>query len=362
LLKIAVLGVASLVVRQPRRVTIVDVAARAGVHPATVSRTLSRPEKVAPATRTRVEAAVAELGFVPNRAAQVMKTGRTGNIAVIVPDITNPYFASMVRAVERKARELDLQVLLADTGEHPAEEVRAARTLAHHVDGFVVLSPRRLHRELDALGSMPAVFVQRPVRDYASVLLRSAPAVREALLHLAALGHRDLVFLGGPRGSWAAAERRAAVRKPSGPAGMRVQMIDPAAPTFEAAADAVPRVVASGATAVIAFNDQMALGVIAGLARLGISVPADISVIGFDDVPMAAMVAPPLTTIRLPTDEAGSTAVALFHADGAGSTELLGTFIERTSTGKIAANGMLTRTRASAAAGGARRPSGGGRG
>ncbi|MGP0031621.1 MAG: LacI family DNA-binding transcriptional regulator [Acidimicrobiales bacterium] len=290
-----------------------------------------------------------------------MKTGRTGNIAVIVPDITNPYFGSMVRAVERKAREVDLQVLLADTGEHPAEEVQAARTLARDVDGFVVLSPRRLHRELGALGSVPAVFVNRPVRQHASVLLRSASAVHQALLHLASLGHRNLVFLGGPAGSWAAAERRAAVRKTSGPAGLEVQMIDASAPIFEAAADAVPRLVVGPATAVIAFNDQMALGVIAGLARLGLSVPRDVSVIGFDDVPMAAMVAPPLTTIRLPTDEAGSTAVTLLLAEGAPTTELFGSLVVRESTGTVARNGRITRTRASAAASGARRPSGGGR-
>ncbi len=186
-------GVTSNVVRQRiERVTILDVAARAGVHPATVSRALSRPEKVAPDTRKRVEAAVSKLGFVPNRAAQVMKTGRTGNIAVIVPDITNPHFASMVRAVERTARDGELQVLLADTSEHPDEEVRAARTFAPDVDGFVVLSPRRLHRELDALGGRPAVFVNRPVAGYAvGLAAESASAVHDALLHLAGLGHRS---------------------------------------------------------------------------------------------------------------------------------------------------------------------------
>jgi DNA-binding LacI/PurR family transcriptional regulator len=342
-------------VRPPRRVTIIDVAARAGVHPATVSRALSRPEKVAPETRKRVEAAVDKLGFVPNRAAQVMKTGRTGNIAVIVPDITNPHFGSMVRAVERTAREGDLQVLLADTSEHPRQEVRAARTFANDVDGFVVLSPRRLHKELDALGAKPAVFVNRPVPKYASVLLRSAPAVHEALLHLAALGHRRLVFLGGPSGSWAAGERRAAVRKTGRATGMDVDMVDAAAPTFEAAVDAVPRLAGGAATAVIAFNDQMALGVMAGLARLGISVPGDFSVVGFDDVPMAAMVAPPLTTIGLPTEEAGSSAVELLRAEAVTTTELFGALVIRESTGKV------TKRRASAAANGARRLSGGGR-
>jgi LacI family transcriptional regulator len=337
-------------------VTIIDVAARAGVHPATVSRTLSRPEKVAPTTRKRVEAAVDKLGFVPNRAAQVMKTGRTGNVAVIVPDITNPHFGSMVRAVERTARVGDLQVLLADTSEHPREEVRAARTLARDVDGFVVLSPRRLHRELDALGSKPAVFVNRPVTGYGSVLLRSAPAVGEALLHLASLGHRRLVFLGGPTGSWAAGERRTAVRKTAGTSGVDVALVDAPEPTFEAAVDTVPRLVKGRATAVIAFNDQMALGVIAGLARLGIAVPGDLSVVGFDDVPMAAMVAPPLTTISLPTEQAGTSAVELLRAGATTTTELFGALVIRESTGRV------TKRRASAAANGARRPSGAGRG
>jgi LacI family transcriptional regulator len=337
-------------------VTILDVAARAGVHPATVSRTLNRPEKVAPATRTRVEAAVNKLGFVPNRAAQVMKTGRTGNIAVIVPDITNPHFASMVRAVERAARVVDLQVLLADAGEHPSEEIRAARTFAPDVDGFVVLSPRGLHREVDALGARPAVFVNRPVAGHAAVLLRSAPAVHDALLHLGALGHRSLVFLGGPTGSWAAVERRAAVRKKGRAAGLDVELLAASAPTFEAAAEAVPRVVGTATTAVIAFNDQMALGVMAGLGRLGIAVPGDVSVVGFDDVPMAAMVAPPLTTISLPTEEAGATAVQLLVDQATTTTELFGKLVVRDSTGPV------TKRRATVGANGARRPSGAARG
>jgi LacI family transcriptional regulator len=299
---------------------------------------------------------VAKLGFVPNRAAQVMKTGRTGNIAVIVPDITNPHFGSMVRAVERTAREGELQVLLADTSEHPDEEVRAARTFAPDVDGFVVLSPRRLHRELDALGGKPAVFVNRPVTGYGSVLLRSASAVEDALLHLAGLGHRSLAFLGGPAGSWAAAERRSAVRKTSRSSDLDVRMMDPSAPTFEAAAEAVPRLMISKVSGVIAFNDQMALGVIAGLARRGIVVPHGMSVIGFDDVPMAAMVAPPLTTIRLPTEEAGVAAVTALREGSTSTSELAGQLVVRSSTGPV------TKRRANAGADGARRPSAAGPG
>jgi DNA-binding LacI/PurR family transcriptional regulator len=337
-----------------QRVTILDVAARAGVHPGTVSRALSRPEQVAAATRERVETAVRELAFVPNRAARGLITGRTGNIAVIVPDITNPHFASLVRSVERAARDSDLQVLLIDTGEHPDEEVRAARSLARDVDGFVVLSPRRLHRQLDALGASPASFVNRPVRDRASILLRTAPAVGEALHHLAALGHARVAYLGGPPGSWAAGERRNAVRRTSAAIGIDVVELVAETPTFEAAAEAVQGVVASGASAAMAFNDQMALGVMAGLAHLGVSVPTDVSVVGCDDVPMAAMVAPPLTTIAMPTEEAGALAVTLLR-EGTSTVDLFGTLVVRGSTAP------LTPRAASAAAAGGQPSSGGGR-
>ncbi len=318
-------------VRQKDRATILDVAERAGVHAATVSRTINAPEKVAPETRRRVEAAVQDLGFVPNRAARGLITGRTGNVAVIVPDITNPHFAALVRSVERSARTADLQVLLVDTGEHPDEEVRAATTLAHDVDGFIVVSPRRLHRALGALGSSPAVFVNRPVREHASILLRTAPAVADALHHLVSLGHRRLAYLGGPGGSWAAGERRTAVRRTSRATGMEVVEVTVAEPTFEAAAAVVDRVVGSGASATLAFNDQMALGVIAGLTARGLSVPDDVSVVGFDDVPMAAMVAPALTTISLPTGEVGAVAVAMLR-EGPSTRELFGELVVRHST------------------------------
>ncbi len=319
--------------RREQRATILDVAARAGVHAATVSRTINVPEKVAPETRRRVEEAVRELGFVPNRAARGLITGRTGNVAVIVPDITNPHFASLVRSVERSARQSDLQVLLVDTGEHPDEEVRAVESLSREVDGFIVVSPRRLHRALGALGSTPAVFVNRPVRQHASILLRTAPAVAEAVEHLAGLGHARLAYLGGPSGSWAAAERRKAVQH-SGAAIMDVVELKVGEPTFEAAAAVVSAVVDSGASAVLAFNDQMALGVIAGLRALGITVPDDISVVGFDDVPMAAMVAPPLTTISLPTGEVGAVAMAML-GEGPAQTDLYGELVVRHSTARV---------------------------
>lgn len=318
--------------RNDSRVTILDVAARAGVHAGTVSRALNRPEQVAEETRARVEAAVRELGFVPNRAARGLITGRTGNIAVIVPDITNPFFALLVRSIERAARNADQQVLLVDTGERSDEEARAARTLAPEVDGLIVVSPRKLHRMLDDQASTPTVFVNRPVSGRASVVMRSAAAAADALRHLAGLGHSRLVHVGGPKGSWAAVERRHAVLRTGRASGIEVEAVQAAAPTVEGASAAVDVILERGATAVMAFNDQLALGVIAGLTRRGVRVPDDISVVGCDDVPLAELIAPPLTTITMPTDEAGAAAVRLLAGEPT-TVELFGTLVVRGSTG-----------------------------
>jgi LacI family transcriptional regulator len=322
--------------RNGTRVTILDVAARAGVHAGTVSRALNRPEQVADETRVRVEQAARDLGFVPNRAARGLITGRTGNIAVIVPDITNPFFALLVRAVERAARSVDQQVLLVDTGERPDEEERAARTLGPEVDGLIVVSPRKLHRTLDENSSTPTVFVNRPASGRSSVVMRTAAAAADALRHLASLGHHRLVYVGGPKGSWAAVERRDAVLRTGRTVGIEVEAVQAEAPTLEGAAAAVDVILERRATAVMAFNDQLALGVIAGLNRRGVRVPDDISVVGCDDVPMAELVAPPLTTISMPTDEAGAAAVRLL--EGAPATvELSGSLIVRGSTGPVSA-------------------------
>lgn len=298
-------------------VTILDVAARVGVHPATVSRAISSPGRVAPATRARIEVAIAELGYVPNRAARGLITGRTGNIAVIVPDITNPYFSTMVRAAEVAARGSDEQVILVDTGERPEVEEAAARSLARQVDGFVIASSRRLHRSLDALGGKPTVFVNRPVDGHPAVLMRTADAVRAGLEHLVSLGHVRIGFLGGPRRSWAAGERRTAVRRAARPLDVEVIELGVGEPTFDAGREFVGPIIDAGVTAVMAFNDQMTLGVLNGLLERGIDVPGRVGLVGCDDVPMAGMVSPALTTIHMPTTDAGRVAVELLRrADG----------------------------------------------
>lgn len=330
--------------RNTSRATILDVAALAGVHAGTVSRALNRPEQVAEATRLRVERAVAELGFVPNRAARGLITGRTGNIAVIVPDITNPFFASLVRSIERSARERQQHVLLADTGEQSAEETVAAERLEHEVDGFIVLSPRRLHQPAHRLGGTPMVFVNRPSDRSSSVLIRSAEAWQAAVRHLVDLGHRRLTFVAGPRGSWSAAERRAAVVQTAKASRIDLDIVQAATPTADDAASVVDAILHAGSTGVLAFNDQLALGVIAELTRRGVAVPHEVSVVGCDDVPMAALVAPPLTTITMPTKAAGAAAVEALAGEAIVEVELHGELVLRGSTG-LAADPRRSRRR-----------------
>jgi len=162
--------------------------------------------------------------------------------------------------------------------------------------------------------------------------MRSAAAAADALKHLAALGHTRLVYVSGPKGSWAAGERRNAVLRTGRAIDLEVRVVQADAPTVEGASAAVDVILDHHATAVMAFNDQLALGVIAGLTRRGASVPGDVSVVGCDDVPMAELVAPPLTTITMPTDAAGEAAVRLLDGEPA-TIELSGSLIVRGSTG-----------------------------
>jgi LacI family transcriptional regulator len=208
---------------------------------------------------------------------------------------------------------------------------------------------------MEVLGSKTVVFVNRPVRGHASVVLRTAPAVEETLRHLAGLGHTTLAYVGGPTRSWAAGERLRAVRRSAAIAGIKVGEYRVDTPVFDAAEDLVATIARSGVTSVLAFNDQMALGILAGLSRLGISVPTEISVVGIDDVPMAAMVAPPLSTIALPTNEVGAAAVTKL-TDDASPTDLFGHLVIRDSTGPV------IRRRASASARRKPLPSGNGHG
>jgi len=299
-----------------RPVTLADVARRAGVHPATVSRALSRPELVSPATRALVEEAVRALDFVPNRLASGLARGRSGAIGILVPDVANPYFAAIVQAAQNEAARHDLVVVLADTRHDAAEEERAVTALRAHVDGLVVCSPvlPRHHT-----GSLPLVYLNRRTPGVSSITVDQRRIVELALDHLGFLGHRSVVVLNGPDSYWSSARRTEALagvqRTPHRP---RCTVVADQEPTFAGGWKAASAVLDAGATAVVAFNDLMALGVVAAASAAAVSVPDRLSVVGSDDVDAASMSWPPLTTVASPLSELGRVAVSTLLAEAAG--------------------------------------------
>jgi DNA-binding LacI/PurR family transcriptional regulator len=289
-----------------------DVAALAGVSIATVSRSFTMPEAVREATRASVLAAAAELGYEPNRAARGLITGRTGNVGVIVPDLGNPYFHAVLKGAQAQAHEADYAVFVADGQESASEEEALIKAMSKQVDGILLCSSRLAPSKLAALESTPTVvLLNRRVPDLPTVIVDSADGMKQAVEHLASLGHVRCAFVSGPRRSWSNQQRHKGLRAAARACGVETALIGPAAPQFESGVAAVEAILDADVTAVLAYNDLVAVGILSRLAELGIRVPQELSVVGFDDIPLAAMVTPSLTTVALPTGLAGRAAVEL---------------------------------------------------
>jgi DNA-binding LacI/PurR family transcriptional regulator len=289
-----------------------DVARLANVSPATVSRAFAEPGLVRQETLQRVLAVAEELRYRPSRAARSLTTGKTGNIGVIVPDLGNPFFSAILKGGQARAREADHAVFLADAEENPRLEMELVRAMARQVDGVVICSSRLSEAQLQQLRKdTTLVLLNRRVRGVSAVLLDSAGGMRQALEHLEALGHRRIGYLGGPAQSWSDRERRRGLRARARGRSLEVIEFGPFAPQFEAGQHAADLAVAAEVTAVVAFNDLMALGVLSRLADRGIGVPHEISVVGFDNILMAGMATPQLTTVALPLEQAGRVAIEL---------------------------------------------------
>jgi LacI family transcriptional regulator len=291
-------------------VTIKDVARAAGVSASTVSRALSMPDLVLPRTRERVQRAADELGYHPNRAARGLITGRTGNIGLIVPDLTNPFFPGVVKGVQSRARESDFSVFLADTDEDPTAEAGLVRALSKQVDGIVLCSPRMAEEDLrSVIGETPVVMLNRRVGQIPAITIDNADGIRQAVAHLAALGHRRIAYVAGPRLSWSNRERARALRSVTAATGIDLVEVGNFAPQFAGGIAAADLVLAAGVTAVIAYNDLVALGLLNWFATRGVKVPEAISVMGFDDIVLSGMVSPSLTTVAQPQEPIGRAGV-----------------------------------------------------
>jgi DNA-binding LacI/PurR family transcriptional regulator len=304
-------------------VTIHEVARGAEVSVSTVSRAFTVPDMVHPETRRRVLQVAGELGYQPNRAARALVTGRTGNIGVVVPDVANPFFSAVLKGCAARAREARHVVFLADAAEDPRVEAEVVGAMAKQVDGIVLCSPREDLVQLERLaGLAPLVLLNRDVEGVPAVLMDSADGVRQAVEHLGALGHRRIAHLSGPATSWAGKERLRGLRAAAPANDVEVVELGPFPPTFQGGVQAADLALARRVSAVLAFNDLMALGVLNRLAARGVTVPEEMSVVGFDDIEMAGMTPAPLTTVRMPMEAAGRAAVDLLLDERGGDGEL----------------------------------------
>ncbi|GAA3800299.1 LacI family DNA-binding transcriptional regulator [Sphaerisporangium flaviroseum] len=285
----------------PRPSTIHAVAALAGVSPSTVSRALNSPDMVRQATRQRVLASVERLGYQPNRAARSLVLGRTATLGLIVPDIANPFYAPFVKVVHSHVREAEYALFLGDTDEDLATEVALARAMARQVDGLLLCSPRMPGARLRSIAAtVPLVVANRLSRTVPSIAMDFGPGIGQAVMHVHALGHRHCVFLSGPRDSWSNQQRSRTFASACHRLGIELTVLGPYEPFFGGGYRGADEALATGATAMFAYNDLVALGVMSRLAARGVRVPEEISVIGFDDIPMASMTSPPLTTVVMP--------------------------------------------------------------
>lgn len=289
-----------------------DVAARAGVSAATVSRVFTQPDAVAAQTRERVRAVAEEMRYAPHPVARSLARRRTDTIGIVVPDIANAFCGVITKAVQDEVRREGSALFVSGSDEQAEDEQRWAEALAPQVDGLLLVSPLMPDAVLrDLAATVPIVTIDRPVEGIAAVVADASEAAGHAVEHLHALGHRRIVYLGGPSGSYSNEIRLRGYREACSRLEMDATELGPFNARFSAGVRAADLVLASGATAVLAYNDEVAVGVINRLFDRGVRVPDDLSIVGVDDTSLAEMVTPRLTTVRLPADALGRAAVRI---------------------------------------------------
>ncbi|TDE22698.1 LacI family DNA-binding transcriptional regulator [Actinomadura sp. 6K520] len=302
------------------RASIRAVASLAGVSPSTVSRALNSPELVNAETRRRVLECAERLGYQPNRAAQSLVLGRTRNVGLIVPDIANPFFAPFIKGVEAYFRDTEYAVFLADTDEDTATEVRLAEAMVERVDGLILCAPRMSGTRLRAIAAKTTVVLaNRTSRAAPSILQDFQPGMDQAVAHVHALGHRRCAYLSGPANSWSNRQRRRFLGAACAERGIELVDLGPYEPRFSDGFRAADEVLAAGVSAAFAYNDLVALGVLSRVTARGVPVPNEpggrgLSIVGFDDIPMASMTNPPLTTVAIPVHAVSRAAAATMHS------------------------------------------------
>ncbi|WP_150239668.1 LacI family DNA-binding transcriptional regulator [Nocardiopsis quinghaiensis] len=312
-----------------RVVGITEVARHAGVSPGTVSNVLNRPERVAEATRLRVESAIAELDYVRNSSGSSLRSGRSASVGLLVLDVTNPFFTEVARGVEDEAAESGLAVVLLNSAEAHERQQRNVRLLAEQrAAGAVVMPVDDDLSDLLWLNRQGTSWVALDRGDVAedvgcSVSVDNHAGGMAAGRHLIGLGHERVTFLTGPFAIEQVRRRHEGLRAAFEEAGMdpgtAVRVVEQPLLNPAQGERAVDTILAGGPRqrpqAVFCANDQLALGVMKGLGQRGLRVPDDMSVVGYDNVDIADLVHPGLTTVAQPKYELGRAAMRLLDSE-----------------------------------------------
>ena len=325
------------------KITITDVARLAEVSTSTVSNLLNgRSQRMRPATQERILAAIDQLGYTPNQAARSLKTGHSPIIGLVVPSVANPFYGIFAHHVEAAALKNGYQVLLGNSGRDPAREKKYAEELwGFGVRGLIFGSSLTSLDHLDNLiaRGLHVVAFERPAQDDDQIQIDSVGidnnlVSRLAIKHLLSLGHRRIGFLSGPILTVNRLERLAGYQATLAEAGIEsdpelIWDIVPGNGNYgDAHAVELGRQgtqellsLADPPTAIFAINDMFAFGAYMGARDLGLSIPADLSVVGMDDIPLTEIVHPPLTTVRQPIAQIADMAVKRLIARLQGTIE-----------------------------------------
>lgn len=318
-------------IRVPRaRATITDVASEAGVHPSTVSRVLNDHPgtTIRAATRQRVLVAADRLGYRPSALARSLRLQQTLTLGMLVPDITNPFFSSIIKGAEDAARQRGYNLILCNSEDDPQREETYLRVLRERqVDGLLIASSQMADDTIAELReqAFPFVLLNRATRNAEdlAVVVDNHAAAFDAVAHLARLGHHRVGHVAGPQNTTTGVDRRDGYR-----AGVRAYgladepelVVEADAFSVEAGNQALGIMLAGPArpTAVFAANDLIAIGMLQRLREIGARVPGDFSVVGFNDIPLAGLLEPALTTVRVPQLEMGVAGAHLLidHLEG----------------------------------------------
>jgi LacI family transcriptional regulator len=304
--------------------TIKDVASRAGVSATTVSHVVNATRPVSDAVRARVDEAIRALGYVPSAVARSLKSNTTRTLGMLIPNSSNPYFAEIVRAVEDRCFAAGYTLILCNTDDAPQRQSVYLKVLAERrIDGLIVVSTGdddALVAQLHGL-QMPAVLLDREIADPGCDMVETAHAEGAllAVRHLTALGHRRIACIAGPAHVTAGEQRIAGWRQALAEAGVASPadaLLWRGGFTSQGGYEAMQAVLRGTPgmprpSAVFVCNDLMAIGALRAAHESAVRVPEDLSVVGFDDIELAAYASPPLTTVAQPKERIGALAVGM---------------------------------------------------